>query len=838
MIGMTVKAPMVALACWRSTLRGSWRQAVALALVTGLLGGVALGAVAGARRTASAYGRYLTSINASDVFVNVPGQIPGLSPTEPITLISSLPGVVAHAAYIGLNGLPVVHGQVDDNFLDNSVNGSLDGEYFSQDRPTVLAGQLPPETSTSTVVLTSGIAHRFGAMVGSTVSYQFRPVNAQGQPDGPSFTRSYRVAAIVQVPPALVDESDISDGSVLPPGATRQLLSAYFYAWIGLRLTQGAAGIPGLQRQLSALSTSLEQRYEQLTGQKVTGPVFSINRTDVIRSQVQQAIAPEAVALSVFGAIAALALLVLVGQGLVQLISRSAPDIAVLRALGATRGQAAATASLPGLISVLGGVAAAVAVAVAVSPLAPVGPVRRYDPDRGFSADALVLGAGAAVLLVVMLGLLALVALRSVRARASGSAAGSSAAARAAAAAGLPAAAVIGTRNALEPGSGVRAVPVRSALLGAIAAVAAVVTAVVFNASLAGLTSHPARYGWNWDLVIQAQAGYGNFNPGAMEKLLKDQPAVTAWSEFSFAQLPIDGQVIPALGLQRQLGSVQPPTTSGQALSGPGQVELGSVTLRQLGKKVGDRVQIGIPGHQQTVVVIGTVTLPSFGVGAADHPSLGRGVMTTVATLQAAMGQTGPRPSQSQAIPVLPSAALIDLAPGTTAAQRAALVTRITSANPDGTPGGTYELVSARASTVVNAEQMGGQPLALAVGMAVAAVLSLALTILSLVRRRRGELALLKVLGMTRAQIWAVIAWQTTLTLLIAVLVGGVLGIVGGRLAWHAFAGSLGVVPVVEVSVPVLILGLAALVLAGNLLAALPAAVAARTKPAASLRAE
>jgi predicted lysophospholipase L1 biosynthesis ABC-type transport system permease subunit len=91
---------------------------------------------------------------------------------------------------------------------------------------------------------------------------------------------------------------------------------------------------------------------------------------------------------------------------------------------------------------------------------------------------------------------------------------------------------------------------------------------------------------------------------------------------------------------------------------------------------------------------------------------------------------------------------------------------------------------------------------------------------------------------MTRRQIWAVIAWQTTLTLLIAVVAGGVLGIVGGRLAWRAFAGSLGVVPVVEVSVPALILGLAALVLAGNLLAALPATVAARTKPAVSLRTE
>ena len=83
-----------------------------------------------------------------------------------------------------------------------------------------------------------------------------------------------------------------------------------------------------------------------------------------------------------------------------------------------------------------------------------------------------------------------------------------------------------------------------------------------------------------------------------------------------------------------------------------------------------------------------------------------------------------------------------------------------------------------------------------------------------------------------------VIAWQTTLTLLIAVAVGGALGIVGGRLAWHAFAGSLGVVPIVEVPVAALVLGLAALVLAGNLLASLPAAVAARTRPGVSLRTE
>src|ERR1700760_2290426 len=151
------KTILVALACGRSAIRGSWRQVLALALLTGRLGGVALGAVAGARRTAAAYQRYLAAISASDVFVNVPGQLPGMPTTRPYELISALPGVVGHAAYIGLSGVPLAHGKPVNSFLVNSLNGSLDGEYFSQDRATVLAGRLPPQGSTSTVVLTPAV---------------------------------------------------------------------------------------------------------------------------------------------------------------------------------------------------------------------------------------------------------------------------------------------------------------------------------------------------------------------------------------------------------------------------------------------------------------------------------------------------------------------------------------------------------------------------------------------------------------------------------------------------------------------------------------------------------
>ena len=268
----------VALTCGRSAIRGSWRQVLALALLAGLLGGVALGAVAGARRTAAAYGRYLAAINASDVFVNVPGSLPGMPATRPVTLISSLPGVISHAAYIGLNCSPVVHGRVENSFLTNNANGSLDGEYFSQDRMTVLAGRLPPAGSTTTVVLTPAIAKMFGTGVGGTVSYSFQPIDARGQPTGPPFIRSYRVAAIAQIPPALVDESDQAEGTVLPPGATRQLLAEYFYAWIGLRLARGTAGIPELQRQLATLAADLQRQEQQATHHNVSAPSSAARR--------------------------------------------------------------------------------------------------------------------------------------------------------------------------------------------------------------------------------------------------------------------------------------------------------------------------------------------------------------------------------------------------------------------------------------------------------------------------------------------------------------------------------------------------------------------------------
>ena len=136
----------------RATWRRSWRAALLIALIGGLLGAVALGALAGARRTDSAYGRYLRSVNASDVMVDVPGPI-----LPAIKAIERLPGTISGVAWIGINGQPVIKGKIDPAFQTDAIAGSLDGEFYRQDKLTVLAGKLPPASSTGEVKI--GRAH-------------------------------------------------------------------------------------------------------------------------------------------------------------------------------------------------------------------------------------------------------------------------------------------------------------------------------------------------------------------------------------------------------------------------------------------------------------------------------------------------------------------------------------------------------------------------------------------------------------------------------------------------------------------------------------------------------
>ena len=111
-------------------------------------------------------------------------------------------------------------------------------------------------------------------------------------------------------------------------------------------------------------------------------------------------------------------------------------------------------------------------------------------------------------------------------------------------------------------------------------------------------------------------------------------------------------------------------------------------------------------------------------------------------------------------------------------------------------------------------------------------------TLVTSIRRRRADLAVLKTLGLSRGQISRTVAWQATVLAGVALLVGLPLGVVAGRLVWTVVAARLGVPaePVVPLG-RLVVLTFAVLVLA-NLVACGPAWNAGRTPPAKVLHSE
>jgi ABC-type antimicrobial peptide transport system permease subunit len=128
-------------------------------------------------------------------------------------------------------------------------------------------------------------------------------------------------------------------------------------------------------------------------------------------------------------------------------------------------------------------------------------------------------------------------------------------------------------------------------------------------------------------------------------------------------------------------------------------------------------------------------------------------------------------------------------------------------------------------------------PLALAFVLMLLAGATIAHTLLTSVRQRRRELAILKTLGFVTRQVRATVAWQATAIAGLGVIIGLPLGLIAGRYAWLLFAGQAAIVPVPVIS-PLTLLAFPVVLALANLIAAVPAWTAARTQPAIVLRAE
>ncbi|MEX2267407.1 MAG: FtsX-like permease family protein, partial [Acidimicrobiia bacterium] len=532
---------------------------------------------------------------------------------------------------------------------------------------------------------------------------------------------------------------------------------------------------------------------------------------------------------------------------------------ATLWSLGVRRRQLVAMTIIRAAFIGLVAMAMAVVVAFFLSVLTPIGLARDLEPSPGLHADAVTLGVGAVLTVVLTLALIAVPAWLIARSVGSGARRRSlvrpSRVAATVSRAGGSIPAIVGVRMALERDRGREAVPVRTGVLGVVVGVVVLCAAVGFSASLHHLLESPRLIGYTWDaIVFVGEEDSLDVDAVAAEIEMISGVAGTTPGVFVFGPFFTDRPLL--LGSHRRAvdllvigpGRVHPAVIDGRAPIGADEILLGPETLQEVGLEVGDTLtafgQVGpdirVEGEKSIVLnepdvgkgtsarfrIVGS-GVPPFGAGAggADprtESRLGRGAVMTVAGLQ-------------RLNPVArPNALYVRFT------DRADRSSALAALRREARAGGIGEVSSDSVSTeeALDVEQIDEFPLVLAGLVAFVAACVLAHLLVTSTRARRRDFAVLRALGFRRRQVRGVITWQAVTIVAIALVVGMPLGVVLGRWGWQLYAGTINVVPEAAVSGLALVMTAIGAIAVANLVAALPARTAAHTRPAVVLRSE
>ncbi len=799
------------------------RHAVWVVLVTlliGAIGATMIAFVAGGLRTASAYPRYREATKQPEAMVFScmgVGPFPEVAEAD----LAALPGVTQIAAYRGgpANIRDAASGALlfSTSEFDPTVLAPLTPSDLAITSLRVVAGRMPNPKADEVVVgwgvpqngvprphigeaITVGGAVLSGFGGGGSGVTLLKPVPAT-------------VVGVVLTPNSLkgddftvIASASVMDKIAAQPKAT--FCSAYF-----IQLRDGSAGMPAVSEGIRALNPAIVF----ITAQQ---EMSYVNTSTHLRSIIYV----------LFGLLVGLVGFTIVGQAVVRRTLLAGTDDPVLRAVGMTRGERIRSAMALGVLVTLAGTVLAFVGSVAVSGFFPTGLARFIEPNPGVSVNWAVILPGLAIIAFGMLAATAIPAWR--QARMLGSTALGTAEfggrpsrlASAVARLGPSPALGAGTRLALEPGHGATATPVRSAIAGIAITVAAVVGGLVFAASMGSFLSTPADYGIGFQVASGNPYAFGAFQQKVIP-VWTSEPAFSQVSVGNFqhvvtAQITGRSTETAVWGISPVKGAVVGPTILvGRWPSSPDEVALGKVTMRAIGAAIGDRVTLVLGTRSGEYTVVGTAVFGEFGFG----PGLGDGAGTTFEGLQRLAPDVEQSLVAANWAPGVDKSAAI---PRLKAAGRA-----VGAAFKDGA-GDTAGVGAAAAG------QSRRLPLLLSLFLAVAAAATLIHVLLTSIRRRRRDLAILTTLGFKRRQLLATVMWQSVTIALSGLLIGMPIGIALGRWAWVFFADRLGVGG--GPKVPWLAVGIfiPATVVLAMLIALGPALVARRTAPAQVLKAE
>lgn len=759
-------------------LRRRARAVLGLVLVIGLGAGFSLTAAGGARRAATGWERF----RADTVAPHAVFSLPEGAPPGTLERVAALPSVDAIAPF---SFTPVAPKGLRAEVDVASFVGLTDAFASSVYRPRILAGRRPRAGRADEVTMNQALADRTGLRVGQRVNLvsgfdpasltELGPVTVVGVHVG-SFDVGPNAGGATLILPAAFLRAHRADVEVGPPAGVA-------------RLRGGDAATPLFAKQVAALAGN---------------GAFVISAEEE-GAAVADALHVQAVALWLLAAVAGLATLVAGIQAFGRVLADSAADQGVLSGMGLSAPARRALGVVPALAVAGGAAAVAVAAAVAASPILPTGLARRMERDHGLFVDLSSVAVGLGLLLAGLAGAglvhgrrRASAHRRTDRWRPGGRHAG-------------PVTLDIGAGWALAPPRRPAGAAARSAVVAVAFGVAGVVAVATFGASLHHLFATERLFGWDFDGALATVDGTLDGFDVTMAALVADA-AVTGLARGEVARLSVGGHTVEAFALDPVRGTVQPTLLAGRAPVGDDEVALGTENMERLRVAVGDVVPVDGEGPARTLRVVGVAVFPEVGV---DGDLANGALLTASAADTLGLERSG-------------GLALVRVAPGTA-------VGEILSRHAQGNVEAVLPFEPAR---LRNMREVGAIPAVLAVFIALLAVAAVGHALAVSVRAHRREIGILRALGLIRGQVRRVVAAQAAVAVAVGLVVGVPLGLAAGRWSWTLIARGLGVLERPVVPWGAALATVATAMVAGYVVAALPARAAGRLRPAEMLRTE
>src|SRR5438270_1597911 len=361
----------------RSDLRNHWRALVAMCLLAGLSGAVAVAAAIGASRTDSVSSRVIQKEDPTDIF-----YVPDYQDTKlRFADIAALP--VVSAAY-EIRGFPVATPALQDLEVSAPHGGPLPSRFFK-----MLDGRAPDPRRADEVMISFRTRDRYHWRVGSRVSFALADPSSDPSSGDvkPGPVVSVRVVGINAASGDLVGVA--GPGMMTSPAFEREYTSkAATLELQTFKLRRGQADLGAFEAGARKLAGGKLIQYTEI-------------QSDL--GQVRRSFHLQAVALWITCIVVGAVSLLIFGQSIARQVTIEADEYPALRSLGMTRRDLTWLGLVRALI--VAGVAAAIALCAGIllSIATPFGLARVIEPNPGpwIPAYILVTGCGALVVAVM-----------------------------------------------------------------------------------------------------------------------------------------------------------------------------------------------------------------------------------------------------------------------------------------------------------------------------------------------------------------------------------------------------------------------------------------------------